>query len=69
MSGANTTPDRKVIATLKARAALVGAQLLEIESDEGRPVLILTRWALTRAFSTDELQALDRTLTLMGAPA
>lgn len=59
----------KAIATRKARAALAGAQLIEIQGDDGRPVLILTRWALTRAFTLDELDALDRTLTLMGAPA
>lgn len=64
-----TRLDRKSIGTLKARAALTGAQLIEIEGDDGRPVLILTRWALTRAFTWDELDALDRTLTLMGAPA
>lgn len=63
------SPDRKAIDTLKARAALTGAQLLEIEGDDGRPVLILTRWALTRSFTGDDLEALDRTLTLMGAPA
>ena len=61
--------DRKAIDTLKARAALAGAQLLEIEGDDGRPVLILTRWALTRSFTGDEFDALDRTLTLMGAPS
>lgn len=59
----------EAIATRKARAALAGAQLIEIEGDDSLPVLILTRWALTRAFAWDELDALDRVLALMGAPA
>ena len=69
MTSAAAHETAKAIATRKARAALAGAQLIEIQGDDGRPVLILTRWALTRAFTLDELAALDRTLTLMGAPA
>ncbi len=63
----DTLPDsRKRIATCQARAALVGATLVEIPSDDGRPELILSRWALTRAFS--DLAELERTLDRMGAP-
>ena len=69
MSAAARLANDKAIATRKALAALAGAQLIDIEGDDGRPVLILTRWALTRAFTWDELDALDRVLTMMGAPA
>ena len=58
---------RKRIATCRARAALVGATVVEIPSDNGRPELILSRWALTRAFS--DLAELEGTLDRMGAPA
>ena len=69
MTSAAAHETAKALARRKALAALAGAQLIELEGDDGRPVLILTRWALTRAFTWDELDALDRTLTLMGAPA
>lgn len=58
---------RKRVETAKARAALVGATVVEIPSDDGRPELILSRWALTRAFR--DLAELERTLDRMGAPA
>lgn len=58
---------RKRIATCQARAALVGATVIEIPGDNGRPELILSRWALTRAFS--DLAELERTLDRMEAPA
>jgi hypothetical protein len=57
----------KRIATCQARAALVGATVVEIPSDNGRPELILSRWALTRAFS--DVAELELTLDRMGAPA
>jgi hypothetical protein len=59
--------NRKRIATCQARAALVGATLTEIPDDTGHPELILSRWALTRAFR--DLAELERTLDRMGAPA
>lgn len=58
---------RKRIATCQARAALVGATVVEIPCDNGRPELILSRWALTRAFN--DLAELECTLDRMGAPA
>jgi hypothetical protein len=63
---ASPADTRKRIATCQARAALVGATVVEIPSDDGRPELILSRWALTRAFS--DLAELERTLDRMGAP-
>ena len=59
--------DVKRVATCKARAALLGATLTEIVNDAGQPELILSRWALTRAFSN--LAELERILDRMGAPA
>ncbi len=57
----------KRIATLRARAALIGAMVIDSHDDLGRRVWILTRWSLTRAFaSLDDLEAL---LNRMGAPA
>lgn len=66
-ASAVSTTERKRIATLQARAALAGATLIEISDDKGRPELILSRWALTRAFR--DFDELDATLTRMGAPA
>ena len=66
---ASARPTEKRVATLRARAALVGAQLIESRSDDGRLELILTRWSLTRAFRDNELVGLERTLDRMGAPA
>jgi hypothetical protein len=57
---------RKRAATCKARAALLGATIVEVPNDAGRPELILSRWALTRAFV--ELDELESTLDRMGAP-
>ena len=59
----------KRIATLRARAALVGAQIVESYADDGGLELILTRWSLTRAFRDSEFDDLERTLDRMGAPA
>jgi len=43
-----TSPDaRKNFATLRARAALAGFELLEL-GDDGRRVFVLSRWNLTR---------------------
>jgi hypothetical protein len=54
-------PD-KTFANLRARAALAAIELYQIEGDNGRPILIATRWALTKQFeSLSEVEAwLDR---------
>jgi hypothetical protein len=54
------------MATCQARAALVGATVIEVLDDSGRPEFILSRWALTRAFG--DLEELECTLDRMGAP-
>jgi len=59
--------DRKRIATSAARAALVGAVLVQSTGDDERPLLILTKWAMTRAFTVEELPALEKVLDAMGA--
>lgn len=38
----------KQYATLRARCALAGVMLHEIENDHGKTVFIVSRWALTR---------------------
>lgn len=42
--------EKKRFATAQAKTALWGGRLSEIEGDDGRPLLIISRWALTRAF-------------------
>lgn len=46
------TPDpemeRKGFSTLHARAALRGYRLERTEADDGGPLFVITRWALTR---------------------
>ncbi|MFZ2988087.1 hypothetical protein [Ideonella sp.] len=59
--------DRKRIATATARAALVGAVLVQSTADNERPLLVLTKWAMCRAFTVEELPALERVLDSMGA--
>lgn len=59
--------DRKRLATLAARAALASVQLFTIEGDNGRPLFVATRWALTRSF--EDLDAVSRWLDMVGAPA
>ena len=57
-----TAHDLKRIATCRARAALEGVMLTSTEGDDGRLLLIATRWAMTCAFtSINECEAwLDR---------
>ena len=38
----------KRIATARARVALLGGALHVIDNDRGRPVFIVSRWALTK---------------------
>lgn len=40
----------KTFATLQARAALQGITLHRLEGDDGRPLYIATRWAMTKQF-------------------
>ena len=58
----NSTADqhRKRVATAQARAALAGVVLHDIEGDDGRPLYIASRWALTRSFS--EIEDVERWL-------
>lgn len=65
-AGAPAAPDPKRVATAQARAALVGAVLTPSQDDHGRPCWLLSRWTLTREFTS--LDELDRVLTSMGAP-
>lgn len=61
---AEVRPDKR-LATCRARAALWGGTLLASEDDRGRPVFIISRWALTRAFA--DLDEVDDFLRKVGA--
>ena len=58
----NSALDPKRLATLKARAALAGVVVHDLEDDRGQPEYIATKWALTKSLhSLDALEAwLDR---------
>lgn len=43
----NPNANSKRYHTLRARAALAGVQLYEIDDDHGKTVYIVSRWALT----------------------
>jgi hypothetical protein len=61
--------DQKQLATAKARCALWGGVVHELEGDSGQPLLIVTRWSLTRSFEgRDALDDIERFLDLVGAP-
>ncbi len=53
--------------TARARAALIGATLVDMPDDAGRREWLLTRWTLTRSFH--HLGDLEKLLDRMGAPA
>jgi hypothetical protein len=54
----DSAADAKRLANLRARAALQGIELHTIDADHGRPVHIVTKWALTHCLtSLDELAA------------
>lgn len=57
-----TPEDQKRVATLRARAALVGVALHAIDGDRGVPIYVASRWAMTRQFeSLSDLESwLDR---------
>ena len=44
-------PDLKAWRTAQARAALAGYQAVLLDGDDGRPLLVVTRWNLTRSFN------------------
>lgn len=58
-----TTIDQKRVATLAARAALVGVTLNHIEGDFVPNLFIASRWAMTRGFT--DLDALEQWLDLV----
>lgn len=59
--------DPKVIATLKARAALAGVTLIPFETDDGRKAFVATRWFLTKQL--DSVEQVEAFLRQIGAPA
>jgi hypothetical protein len=62
--------DQKAFATRQARAALVGVTAFLLHDDTGRPEIVCTRWAMTKAFSGPQaLVELDAWLNRVGAPA
>lgn len=49
---------RKLYETLRAKCALEQIALHEFEGDNGRPIYIVSRWALTKQLeSLDEVEA------------
>lgn len=44
--------ERKAWATIQAQCALAGFTPHLIEGDDGRPLLVVSRWALTRSFTS-----------------
>lgn len=44
----------KALSTVQAEAALAGATLLQIETDDGKPLLVLTREEFTAQFNSVE---------------
>lgn len=65
MTAAMLELDSKRLATTKARCALWGAVMSVIEGDDGRPMILITRWALTRSFS--DLDEVEQWLDRVGA--
>lgn len=57
--------DAKRLANATARAALWGGVLTVIDGDDGRPLLIVSRWALCRSFTS--LDDVDAFLEKVGA--
>jgi hypothetical protein len=57
----------KAWATAQARCALAGFTANLIEGDDGRPMLVVSRWALTRAF--DSLAEVETWLARVGQRA
>lgn len=59
-----TRPDKR-FSTARARAALIGATLIQIDDDRGDPVFIVSKWELTRELH--DLDAVERWLDRAGA--
>lgn len=43
--------DRKAWVTLQAELALAGWQAALTEADDGEPLMVVSRWAMTRSFT------------------
>lgn len=70
MTGATTAPvaaDAKTVATLQARCALIGVQLVRSTDDRDRPTFIASRWGMTRQL--DSVEAVEQFLARIGGPA
>jgi hypothetical protein len=63
MQTSDEASHEKRLATAKARAALLGATLVAIDSDNGKPQFVLTKWALTKCF--DDISDVEQTLSRM----
>lgn len=50
-AGIAQAPAAKAWVTAQARATLAGFHAVLIDTDDGRPQLVCSRWAQTRAFS------------------
>ncbi len=49
---------RKRFSTLQARAALMQVALVQTTNDREQPLFVVSRWALTKSFSSlDEVEA------------
>ena len=59
--GTNAAAQAKRFATAQARGALAGVILTRLEGDDGRPLFIASRWALTKNF--DNINLVDVWLT------
>lgn len=42
----------KHLDTIRARCALLGIVLVDTKNDRGQPLFVVTRWAITRSFSS-----------------
>lgn len=42
----------KALETIRARCALLGIVLVVTDDDQGKPLYVATRWAMTKAFSS-----------------
>lgn len=58
-----TALNTKALATAQAEAALAGAMLIPTDNDDGRPVLVLTREAVT--VSVEDLTQARRVLATL----
>ena len=48
--GTNAAAQAKRFATAQARGALAGVILTRIEADNGRPMFVASKWAMTKCF-------------------